>query len=47
MTDARSLSAISSVLVTVFPILSLLAAAQEKKRISIYRGAQSHCLHHE
>jgi len=41
MTDARSLSAISSVLVAVFPILSLLAAAQERKEFRYTVGPKA------
>ena len=41
MTDARSLSAISSVLVAVFPILSMLAAAQERKEFRYTVGPKA------
>jgi hypothetical protein len=41
MTDARSLSAISSVLVVVFPVLSLLAMAQERKEFRYTVGPKA------
>lgn len=41
MTDARSLSAISSVLMAVFPVLSMLAAAQERKEFRYTVGPKA------
>ena len=41
MTDARSHSRVSAVLVAVFPILSLLAAAQEKKEFRYTVGPKA------
>jgi hypothetical protein len=41
MTGARSPSAISAVLVAAFPVLSLLAAAQEKKEFGYFVGPKA------
>jgi DUF4097 and DUF4098 domain-containing protein YvlB len=41
MTDSRSQSAISAVLVAVFPVFSLLAAAQEKKEFRYTVGPKA------